>query len=587
MTNFVEEFIVGLGFEFEGEDGERFKKQTQQISSVINALSAAAAAATTALFLMSKAQSKQAYDMATTARVMDTNAQTLGKWRYAAERAGASGDSVVGMLQGLKQASQDAMRNGSGPFRAFEELGVNFQGIADGSVDVGKALEDIISKAQTMDRAMAQSGLRELGINPVLLDTPIEQLRVYMTEYEKFGGLTDNLAKKGGELDKAMAGANLRFEGAQNMLSERLIPTYVKFFDIISKGLEWVQQDGFPILDEFVEKMGGWDKILAGLALVSIPALIGALGALAKLLGVVTGGFAGAARAAALLARGAAVIGGGVVGYTIGQNLREGREDLADSVGDYAERALNFLGLEEGKDYTRTRSKPRDPYAPGVSSYGNLALEDYNSNEGMRRDYEEAKRLHPEDYPDKSGSSLLDRIIQKESDGQTGLTSSKGAMGLAQLMEPTARETAAELGVAFDKDKLLHDAGYNRMLGGAYLDKMLTKYGGNEMLATAAYNAGPGAVDKWLARNGDPRGGGISESDWIQNIPYKETRDYTYGIMNNTAGGGAGGSGGGGSRTVHNTFNGLKQSEIEAIMRDAEAEQSTLMADESRDAIVR
>lgn len=607
MTNFVEEFIVGLGFEFEGEDGERFKKQTQQISSVINALSAAAAAATTALFLMSKAQGKQAYDMATTARVMDTNAQTLGKWRYAAERAGASGDSVVGMLQGLKQASQDAMRNGSGPFRAFEELGVNFQGIADGSVDVGKALEDIISKAQTMDRAMAQSGLRELGINPVLMDTPIEQLRTYMAEYEKFGGLTDNLAKKGGELDKAMAGANLRFEGAQSMLSERLIPTYVKFFEVISKGLEWVQQEGFPILDEFVEKMGGWDKILAGLALVSIPALIGALGALAKLLGVVTGGFAGAARAAALLARGAAVIGGGVVGYTVGQNLRDGREDLADSVGDYAERALNFLGLEEGKDYTRTRSKPRDPYAPGNNSYGRMALDDFNANESLRRDYEEAKRLHPEDYPEPQGGAsgglqrpgLLDRIIQKESGGRTGLTSGKGAMGLAQLMEPTARDVAAQLGVAFDKDKLLNDAGYNRMLGGAYLQNMLDKYGGNEMLATAAYNAGPGMVDDWIKgsnetgknnsklRLGDPRTDPISESTWIQNIPFKETRDYTYGIMNNTAGGGGGGSAGGGGRTVHNTFNGLKQSEIEAIMRDAEAEQSTLMADESRDAIVR
>lgn len=566
MTNFVEEFIVGLGFEFEGEDGERFKKQTQQISSVINALSAAAAAATTALFLMSKAQGKQAYDMATTARVMDTGAQTLGKWRYAAERAGASGDSVVGMLQGLKQASQEAMRNGSGPFRAFEELGVDFQGIADGSVDVGKALEDIIAKAQTLDRSMAQSGLRELGINPVLLDTPIQQLQAYMAEYEKFGGLTDNLAKKGGELDKAMAGANLRFEGAQNMLSERLIPTYVTFFDTISRGLEWVQDKGFPILDGFVDKMGGWDKILAGLAIVSIPALLGALGALAKLVGVVSGGMAGAAAMAARLAGATALISGGYVGWQAGDALRDGREDLGDLVGDYAEKALGFLGLQEGRDYVRTRGSKSDA-------------------QQQRLDEQAARLAHPEDYA--NGGSLLDRIIQKESDGQTGLTSHKGAMGLAQLMEPTARETAAELGVEFDKNKLLHDREYNRMLGGAYLNKMLNKYGGNEMLATAAYNAGPGSVDKWLAKNGDPRNGGMSEADWIQNIPFKETRDYTYGIMGGGSTAGGSGGSGGGSRTIHNTFNGLKQSEVEEIMRNAEAEQSTLMADESRDAIVR
>lgn len=563
MSNFVEEFLVGLGFVFEGEDGERFKKQTQQISSVINALSAAAAAATTALFLMSKAQGTQALHMSTTAKVMDTNAQSLGKWRYAAERATGDGESVVGMLQGLKQASQEAMRSGSGPFRAFEELGVDFQGIADGSVDVGKALEDIIAKAQTLDRAMAQSGLRELGINPALMDTPIQKLQEYMAEYEKFSGVTDNLAKKGGELDVAMAGANLRFEGAQNMLSERLIPSYVKFFETLSEGLEWLQDKGFPILDTFVEKLGGWDKILTGLAIVSVPALIGTLGTLARLLGVVGGGFGIAAAAAATLA-GAAGAG---IGYYTGDLIRRTLPaSVVESMDHYTTKALAFIGVE--------------------SAQKSLSAQDEAQQFIDMMDYQTA---HPEEGISKPGgsSSLLDRIIKTESGGRTGLTSNKGAMGLAQLMEPTARETAAELGVEFDKNKLLHDAEYNRMLGGAYLNKMLTKYGGNEMLATAAYNAGPTSVDKWLARNGDPRTGEVSEADWIQNIPFKETRDYTYGIMGgaSTAGGGSGGSGGG--RTVNNTFHGLKQSEIEAIMRDAEAEQSSLMADESRDAIVR
>lgn len=591
--NVIEEFLVGLGFQFDGEEGERFKKQTQQISSVINVLSAAAAAATTALFLMSKQQGQNAYNMATTAKVMDTNAQSLAKWRYAAERAGTSGDAVVSMLQGLKTMSQEAMRSGTGPFRAFEELGVDFQGIADGSVDVTKALEDIITTAQSLDRATAQSGLRELGIDPVMLDTPIERLREFMAEYEQFGKMTDQLAQKGGELDVVMAGAGLRWEGIQNMMAERLIPTYVKFFEVLEGGLEWVQETGFPILDEFVEKIGGWDVALGGLALVAVPALIGALGTLAKLLGVVTGGLGGAARGAALLARGGVAAGAAWGGYEIGKSLRQGREELANEVGDYLAKALTFVGLKEGRDFYRTWETEDDKKA-------------------QEEDRKAAMLAHPEDYTEDNyptaptnttekgpqARRLMDAIIQKESGGRTGLTSSKGAMGLAQLMPDTAKEVAADIGVEYDKDRLLNDGEYNRLLGEAYLDKMLKRYGGDQTLATAAYNAGPGSVDGWLSKIGDPRSGQISHEDWIQEIPYKETRDYTYGIMGQVGVPAAqpeqaapnplmASTAPAAPRQVTNHFHGLKLNEIEELMRNAEQEQSTLFSDETRDTMVR
>lgn len=597
-SNFVEEFIVGLGFQFEGEDGERFKKQTQQISSAFMALSAAAAAATAALFHMTQAQAAVARNADSTAKVMDTNAQSLGKWRYAAERAGVSGDAVVNTLMGLKTASQEAMRSGTGPFRAFQELGVDFQGIADGSVDVTDALDKIIETAQGMDRAMAQSGLRELGIDPRFLDTPITRIREFTQEYEKFGGVTDNLTKKSHDLDAAMGGAAVRFEGVQNMLSERLIPTYVKFFETIQTGLEWLQSDGLPIIDKVVEELGGWDKVLGGLALVAIPALIGTLGTLMKLLGLVSGGFKGAAAGAGLLARASAVGIGAFVGYETGAELREGREELGDQVGDYLAKALTFLGLEEGKDFTRVGKSP-DANAPGKGSLPGLSGE-WQNYQDMLEDYKTAKAAHPEDYknpPDLGrGGGLMDAIIGRESGGQTGLTSNKGAMGLAQLMEPTARETAGELGIPFDKDKLLNDAAYNRTLGTAYLNKMLQKYGSEE-LAVAAYNAGPGSVDGWLKENGDPRNGQISMADWIKAIPYKETRDYTQNVMADRAGiippalgAGLPGIGAGAQpvqKTIHNEFHGLRQAEIEAIMRDAENEQQTLMTSEARDSIVR
>jgi len=580
MSNFVEEFLVGLGFEFEGEEGERFKKQTQQISSVINALSAAALAASTALFAMSKAQGEAAYAAATTAKVMDTSAQNLGKWRYAAERAGTTGEAVVGMLQGLRNASQDAMRNGSGPFRAFQELGVDFEGIANGSVDVTDALDSIISKAQQLDRATAQSGLRELGIDPVFLDTPIARLREFMAEYQKFGGMTDKLIEQGGRLDVAMAGAGLRFEGIANMLSERLIPTYVKFFEALSDGLEWLQETGFPIMDKFVEKMGGWDVILGTLAVASIPAVIAGLGTLTRLLGLVTGGFGAAAAAGGLLATGALAAIGGAGGYYAGDLMRRSLpQDAVDTMDDYTLRALAYLGVDSAVKQLEANQAARD--------------------EGQQFiDMMEYQTAHPEDGIDKPGnhSGLMDAIIGRESGGRTGLTSSKGAMGLAQLMPDTARQMAAELGIQYDQDKLLNDGMYNRILGQAYLNKMLQRYGGNEGLATAAYNAGPGSVDKWLKTNGDPRTGNISLADWVAAIPFEETRKYTTGVLSDKASmipppaplGTAGNMGGTPvQRITHNTFNGLKQEEIEAMLRRAEQDEHEMMMNETRDSLVR
>lgn len=96
-------------------------------------------------------------------------------------------------------------------------------------------------------------------------------------------------------------------------------------------------------------------------------------------------------------------------------------------------------------------------------------------------------------------------IIQAESGGDPTAVSSKGARGLMQLMPDTAKEMAAELGVPYDEERLTSDPNYNAALGTQYINKMLGRYGGNATLAVAAYNAGPGAVDKWIKEYGDPR----------------------------------------------------------------------------------
>ncbi len=127
--------------------------------------------------------------------------------------------------------------------------------------------------------------------------------------------------------------------------------------------------------------------------------------------------------------------------------------------------------------------------------------------------------------------TLVDSVIKQESGGQVDAVSRKGALGIMQLMPETARQMAQELGVQFNLNRLTRDADYNKQLGTAFLGKLLERYDGEQALALAAYNAGPARVDEWLERNGDPRLGQISMSNWVRQIPFKETREYTSRIL--------------------------------------------------------
>ena len=77
------------------------------------------------------------------------------------------------------------------------------------------------------------------------------------------------------------------------------------------------------------------------------------------------------------------------------------------------------------------------------------------------------------------------------------------------------------------------DPAYNVRLGDAYFERMLRYYNGSYPLAIAAYNAGAGNVNKWLAANGDPRTGSISWVNWIEAIPIYQTKDYVQRVLEN------------------------------------------------------
>jgi len=129
--------------------------------------------------------------------------------------------------------------------------------------------------------------------------------------------------------------------------------------------------------------------------------------------------------------------------------------------------------------------------------------------------------------------TMVHAIARQESQFADNAISHAGASGLMQLMPGTAREQAGKIGLAYMSASLISDPGYNIMLGDGYFQRMLNNYGGSYPLAVAAYNAGPGNVNKWLRANGDPRTGSVAWIDWIEQIPLFETKNYVTRVLEN------------------------------------------------------
>ncbi|CCV12640.1 lytic transglycosylase domain-containing protein [Mesorhizobium sp. STM 4661] len=133
-----------------------------------------------------------------------------------------------------------------------------------------------------------------------------------------------------------------------------------------------------------------------------------------------------------------------------------------------------------------------------------------------------------------SGKALAYAIARQESEFNIGAVSSAGARGLLQLMPGTARQLAKKAGMAFSQARLTTDAGYNATLGAAFLGEQLGRFNGSYVLTFAGYNAGPNRAAQWVAKYGDPRGKDVDAVvDWIERIPYTETRSYVQRVMEN------------------------------------------------------
>lgn len=123
-------------------------------------------------------------------------------------------------------------------------------------------------------------------------------------------------------------------------------------------------------------------------------------------------------------------------------------------------------------------------------------------------------------------------IMRQESEYDPKAKSPAGAMGLMQLMSRTAKDVARKEKITYSGHRL-YEPDYNMRLGSAYLSRMIESYDGSYVMAIAAYNAGPGNVRVWSRQFGTPGNDMDSAINWVERIPYAETRNYVQRVLEN------------------------------------------------------
>lgn len=126
---------------------------------------------------------------------------------------------------------------------------------------------------------------------------------------------------------------------------------------------------------------------------------------------------------------------------------------------------------------------------------------------------------------------LVLAISRQESEFNPEVKSPAGALGLMQVMPTTARAVAGREGMEYSRSRLAEDWKYNADIAIAFLSGLIERYDGSYVLTAAAYNAGPSRAFRWMEENGDPREKDVDVVDWIEAIPFSETRNYVMRVM--------------------------------------------------------
>lgn len=139
--------------------------------------------------------------------------------------------------------------------------------------------------------------------------------------------------------------------------------------------------------------------------------------------------------------------------------------------------------------------------------------------------------------PDEATRFVSPEIIlglsRQESEFNPRAYSRAGARGMMQLIPSTAQITARKEGLSYDRSALLDDPVYNMTIGSAHLSHLLERFDGSLVMTLAAYNAGAARVDHWIEEYGDPRSSQVDPLDWVELIPFSETRNYVQRVLEN------------------------------------------------------
>lgn len=138
-----------------------------------------------------------------------------------------------------------------------------------------------------------------------------------------------------------------------------------------------------------------------------------------------------------------------------------------------------------------------------------------------------------EALPSKFDIPFVYAIARQESEFEFNVVSSAKAYGMMQMINSTAKYTARKHRIPYSVSKLTADRDYSAKLGALHLHDLLDMFDGSYILAAAAYNAGPHRSKTWIKTYGDPRTGDIDPIDWVESIPFSETRNYVQRVMEN------------------------------------------------------
>lgn len=224
--------------------------------------------------------------------------------------------------------------------------------------------------------------------------------------------------------------------------------------------------------------------------------------------------------------------------------------DLRDVFNaDELPRLIRLLSQIGASDTVRTltRHLAKELYEPQTLSMlaalaldiGRADLAVYTARQAIKRGIVLPRTGYPDITTEKariSDDTIIFGLIRQESGFDIDAISSAGARGLMQLMPATAKVVARWEKLRYRRAKLTKEPAYNIQLGSAYLSDLLEKFDGALPLSLAGYNAGPHRVNRWIKKFGDPRQGTLEDMiDWMESIPFNETRDYVQRVLENIA----------------------------------------------------